>query len=329
MYFLSKILLQSKLSKIEEGINIYKDFSFNIESPTFDDIEGLACMKILGKTTVNSKILNTSKIIRCYAVFKKYFDLKTPQNYNGHSIVSDQSIFTLDDLIQRMKAAPKTITNNKFGEFVKFSGDNLNELKAIVDENSIKKHNNKSISFEVKFVKENVAYVDIKSEDKAQKYKDYVIGTREYTIDFGKVIKNNRRRYFENSSFNWNYLYDKFNKKASEAKANEFELVNSKNYSWLSSIGIKYTNPNDLDGTISIWYDTIHFKDGIDQIKLSIPKESNRISGFKTHENSIEEPKFIFEMDKNSEEYKNSWNWGSSGLVRHGGCLSMVLQCRQ
>ncbi|WP_373437218.1 hypothetical protein, partial [Metamycoplasma equirhinis] len=101
---------------------------------------------------------------------------------------------------------------------------------------------------------------------------DYVIGTREYTIDFGKVIKNNRRRYFENSSFNWNYLYDKFNKKASEAKANEFELVNSKNYSWLSSIGIKYTNPNDLDGTISIWYDTIHFKDGIDQIKLSIPK---------------------------------------------------------
>ncbi|WP_373440204.1 hypothetical protein [Metamycoplasma equirhinis] len=148
MYFLSKILLQSKLSKIEEGINIYKDFSFNIESPTFDDIEGLAYMKILGKTTVNSKILNTSKIIRCYAVFKKYFDLKTPQNYNGHSIVNDQSIFTLDDLIQRMKAAPKTITNNKFG------GDNLNELKAIVDENSIKKHNNKSISFEVKFVKE-------------------------------------------------------------------------------------------------------------------------------------------------------------------------------
>ncbi|WP_373440205.1 hypothetical protein [Metamycoplasma equirhinis] len=84
-----------------------------------------------------------------------------------------------------------------------------------------------------------------------------------------------------------------------------------------------------MDGTISIWYDTIHFKDEIDQIKLSIPKESNRISGFKTHENSIEEPKFIFEMDKNSEEYKNSWNWGSSGLVRHGGCLSMVLQCRQ
>uniref|UniRef100_UPI0035943B7B hypothetical protein n=1 Tax=Metamycoplasma equirhinis TaxID=92402 RepID=UPI0035943B7B len=321
--------LLSKLSKIEEGIQIYKDFTFNIELPTFDDIEGLVYIKISGKTTVNSKILNTEKIIRCYNVFKKYLSHVAPQNYNGHSIVNDESIFTIDDLLQRMKTASKTIANNKFGNFIEFNGENLNNLKAIVEENSIKKHDSKKIEFEVKFVKENVAYVDSHSENKAQQYKDYEIGHKKYIIDFGELIKNNRRRYFENSTFEWIYLSDKSSKKASDAKFEEFKFINSKNYSWLNSVDIKYTNPNDLDGTVSIWYDTIHFKDGIDQIKLSIPKESNRISGFKTHENSIEEPKFIFEIDKNSEEYKNSWNWGSSGLVRHGGCLSMVLQCRQ
>ncbi|WP_373439006.1 hypothetical protein [Metamycoplasma equirhinis] len=310
--------LQSKLSKTEEGIKIYKDFSFSIETPTFDDIHGLVYIKISGKTTVNSKTLNTSKIMRCYAVFKKYFDYSTPQNYNGHSIVNDDSILTIDDLIQRMKVASKTITNNKFGDFVEFSGENINGLKATIDENSIKKHDSKKIEFEVKFVKENVAYVDSQSENKAQQYKDYEIGHKKYIIDFGELIKNNRRRYFENSTFEWIYLSDKFSKKASDAKFEEFKFINSKNYSWLSSVDIKYTNPNDLDGTVSIWYDTINFKDGIDKIELAIPKQSNRISGFKTHKNSIEEPKFVFEINKESKEYKSDWNWENTGLVRHG-----------
>uniref|UniRef100_UPI003593A74A hypothetical protein n=1 Tax=Metamycoplasma equirhinis TaxID=92402 RepID=UPI003593A74A len=310
--------LQSKLSKTEEDIKIYKDFSFSIETPTFDDIHGLVYIKISGKTTVNSKTLNTSKIMRCYNVFKKYSGLGVPQNYNGHSIVNDESIFTIDDLLQRMKVASKTIDNNKFGNFVEFSGENINGLKAIVDENSIKKHDSKKIEFEVKFVKENVAYVDSQSENKAQQYKDYEIGHKKYIIDFGELIKNNRRRYFENSTFEWIYLSDKSSKKASDAKFEEFKFINSENYSWLSSVDIKYTNPNDLDGTVSIWYDTINFKDGIDKIELAIPKQSNRISGFKTHENSIEEPKFVFEINKESEKYKENWNWEDSGLVRHG-----------
>ncbi|WP_170177185.1 hypothetical protein, partial [Metamycoplasma equirhinis] len=301
--------LLSKLSKIEEGIQIYKDFTFNIELPTFDDIEGLVYIKISGKTTVNSKILNTEKIISCYNVFKKYSGLGVPQNYNGHSIVNDESIFTIDDLLQRMKTASKTIANNKFGDFVEFSGQNPNNLKAIVDENSIKKHDSKKIEFIVKFIKENVAYVDA---DKSQKYKDYEIGHKKYAIDFGEAIKNNRKKWLENNQLQFVYKYEseKAKRKASEAYSNYFELETNKNPSWITYVSNNgYTNPNDVDGTVSLWYSEIYFNDGIESIKLT-PKESNRISGFKPYSLTIERPKYRFELNDSVGGFSYIEHWG-------------------
>ncbi len=301
--------LLSKLSKIEEGIQIYKDFTFNIELPTFDDIEGLVYIKISGKTTVNSKILNTEKIIRCYNVFKKYLSHVAPQNYNGHSIVNDESIFTIDDLLQRMKAAPKTIVNNKFGNFIEFNGENLNGLKAIVEENSIKKQNQKKIEFIVKFIKENVAYVDA---DKSQKYKNYEIGHKKYAIDFGEAIKNNRKKWLENNQLQFVYKYEseKAKRKASEAYSNYFELETNKNPSWITYVSNNgYTNPNDVDGTVSLWYSEIYFNDGIESIKLT-PKESNRISGFKPYSLTIERPKYRFELNDSVGGFSYIEYWG-------------------
>ncbi|WP_373597831.1 hypothetical protein [Metamycoplasma equirhinis] len=301
--------LLSKLSKIEEGIQIYKDFTFNIELPTFDDIEGLVYIKISGKTTVNSKILNTEKIISCYNVFKKYSGLGVPQNYNGHSIVNDESIFTIDDLLQRMKAAPKTIVNNKFGNFIEFNGENLNGLKAIVEENSIKKQNQKKIEFIVKFIKENVAYVDA---DKSQKYKDYEIGHKKYAIDFGEAVKNNRKKWLENNQLQFVYKYEseKAKRKASEAYSNYFELETNKNPSWITYVSNNgYTNPNDVDGTVSLWYSEIYFNDGIESIKLT-PKESNRISGFKPYSLTIERPKYRFELNDSVGGFSYIEYWG-------------------
>ncbi|WP_373438115.1 hypothetical protein, partial [Metamycoplasma equirhinis] len=291
--------LQSKLSKIEEGINIYKDFSFNIESPTFDDIHGLVYIKILGKTTANSKTLTSSKIIRCYTVFKKYFDLKTPQNYNGHSIANDQSILTIDGLIQRMKAASKTITNNKFGDFVEFNGENLNGLKAIVDENSINKSGNTRIEFIVRFIKENVAYVDSNSEDKTQKYKDYEVGFRKYTIDFAQFIHNNRKTWLQNNALSWKYRdeNEKNRRKPSDTNYYYFNLDFSSAPFSIKNVSIKQVNPNDLNGTLSLWYDTIEFNDGISKVVLDSPKESNKILGFKTYMAEIQRPKYEFQLN--------------------------------
>ncbi|WP_373440571.1 hypothetical protein [Metamycoplasma equirhinis] len=291
--------LQSKLSKTEEGIKIYKDFSFSIETPTYDDIEGLVYIKILGKTTVNSKTLTSSKIIRCYTVFKKYFDLKTPQNYNGHSIANDQSILTIDGLIQRMKAASKTITNNKFGDFVEFNGENLNGLKAIVDENSINKSDNTRIEFIVRFIKENVAYVDSNSEDKTQKYKDYEVGFRKYTIDFAQFIHNNRKTWLQNNALSWKYRdeNEKNRRKPSDTNYYDFNLDFSSAPFSIKNVSIKQVNPNDLNGTLSLWYDTIEFNDGISKVVLDSPKESNKILGFKTYMAEIQRPKYEFQLN--------------------------------
>ncbi|WP_373440138.1 hypothetical protein [Metamycoplasma equirhinis] len=291
--------LQSKLSKTEEGIKIYKDFSFSIETPTYDDIEGLVYIKILGKTTVNSKTLTSSKIIRCYTVFKKYFDLKTPQNYNGHSIQNDQSILTIDGLIQRMKAASKTITNNKFGDFVEFNGENLNGLKAIVDENSINKSGNTRIEFIVRFIKENVAYVDSNSEDKTQKYKDYEVGFRKYTIDFAQFIHNNRKTWLQNNALSWKYRdeNEKNRRKPSDTNYYDFNLDFSSAPFSIKNVSIKQVNPNDLNGTLSLWYDTIEFNDGISKVVLDSPKESNKILGFKTYMAEIQRPKYEFQLN--------------------------------
>ncbi|WP_373440009.1 hypothetical protein [Metamycoplasma equirhinis] len=291
--------LQSKLSKTEEDIKIYKDFSFSIETPTYDDIEGLVYIKILGKTTVNSKTLTSSKIIRCYTVFKKYFDLKTPQNYNGHSIANDQSILTIDGLIQRMKAASKTITNNKFGDFVEFSGENINGLKAIVDENSINKSGNTRIEFIVRFIKENVAYVDSNSEDKTQKYKDYEVGFRKYIIDFAQFIHNNRKTWLQNNALSWKYRdeNEKNRRKPSDTNYYDFNLDFSSAPFSIKNVSIKQVNPNDLNGTLSLWYDTIEFNDGISKVVLDSPKESNKILGFKTYMAEIQRPKYEFQLN--------------------------------